>query len=179
MVVDENWLWPFHMLKSNKRSTICTEQNTSCWTDSRSAGKNSRSLSKCSKFFHCLHKRLQYPFRTQELCHAIRKYPLLRTWYVVLTSKKLYRPNDNNNKCNNNTYNTNWWRPNHGAALPCTITHRQLLTLQDKSSYGTNRQLLGNGKNYIASCCCDVLSMLTCLYYAPGGHFSNYVARHR
>ena len=37
---------PFHRLKSNKRSTICTEQNTSWWTDSRSAGTNSRTLFK-------------------------------------------------------------------------------------------------------------------------------------
>jgi hypothetical protein len=108
MVVDEHWYGPFHGMKSNKRRTICTGQNTSWWTDSRSADKNSRTLFKLNVPSVPAQEASIAPSHchsVQQCCHAVCEYPPLDTWYVVLPSVKVsLLQNTNNNTIKRSTY---------------------------------------------------------------------------
>ena len=122
-------LWPFHRLESNKWSTICTEQNTSWWTDSRPACKNFHTHSKTKglsvpaqeasispSHCHFVHQccvtlsvdshftHLVYRVTISKICISL----VIITITILITTPTSIK----------------WWScPTHSAVLPSTSTH--------------------------------------------------------
>jgi len=123
-------IWPFHKLESNKRNTICTEQNTSWWTDISSASKISKPIGKTKVLslpaqeasISPSHRHFVYQCCVTlsvniRITHLICRVTINKTCIalVIITTITILITTPTS---------TNWWScPTHSAVLPSTNTH--------------------------------------------------------
>jgi hypothetical protein len=142
-------IWPLYGLQCNKRSTICTEQNTSWWTDSRSAGKNfqthSKDQSSISACTRGCNSAFPLSFRTPvcvtrsvniQVTYLICRVYISKICIALVTltiTILITTPTS-----------TNWWNcPTHSAVLASTITHQLPATNTAGCSLAPSMELPG------------------------------------